>query len=483
MNKKNLFTIATGTLVGLLFFFRFYKLYEFVTFLSDQGRDAIILKRIITFEHFPAIGAPSSVGQVYLGPFYYYLVAPFLALFRFDPVGPAFGVALISIVSIITMYLIIKKEFSVFAAMVFLAMVTFSATLTEYSRFSWNPNLLPYFSFFTLYFYSLWLGKPTLRNGIIFGTLLGFSIQLHYLGSLLFLPMIFLFGYFLFLHKSIKPFIYSLFSAIVAFILSISPLIIFDLRHNFLNARQFLALFTEGGLSGGSAYYQRLFVTINNLFLHGLQIQSPIVISIFLFLIITASGYTAYRQSKSTLILLHLLNLIFYILSFAFLGSMRLPHYYGPVILSLYLTVTVGIMIMQNNKFRVVLSIFIVISMIFLNVPKMYYLFEKGNNQIQEAKNIALSITKRIKKQPIQTIALPSIESDGHYRYFLEVDGFILLPQDSPDQPDELYVICQKTCNPTGDGQWQIAAFSNKFLDTQWNEENVTIFKFIHKKI
>jgi len=43
-------------LVGI--FLRLYKLNEFATFLGDQGRDAIIIKRIITFEHFPALGRP-----------------------------------------------------------------------------------------------------------------------------------------------------------------------------------------------------------------------------------------------------------------------------------------------------------------------------------------------------------------------------------------------------------------------------------------
>jgi len=52
-------------------FLRFYRLNDFAMFLSDQGRDAIVIKRIVTGEHFPAIGAPTSIGQVYLGPFYY----------------------------------------------------------------------------------------------------------------------------------------------------------------------------------------------------------------------------------------------------------------------------------------------------------------------------------------------------------------------------------------------------------------------------
>src|SRR3989304_8107942 len=101
-------------------FLRFYKFTEFVTFLGDQGRDAIIIKRIVTLEHFPAIGAPSSLGQIFLGPFYYYLITPFLLLFNFNPVGPAFGVALISLIGIVMAFFVIKKEINYLTALVFL---------------------------------------------------------------------------------------------------------------------------------------------------------------------------------------------------------------------------------------------------------------------------------------------------------------------------------------------------------------------------
>lgn len=40
---------------------RLYKLDDFAIFLGDQGRDAIIMKRIVTFEHLPAVGPSSSV--------------------------------------------------------------------------------------------------------------------------------------------------------------------------------------------------------------------------------------------------------------------------------------------------------------------------------------------------------------------------------------------------------------------------------------
>src|SRR4030042_5978400 len=89
-------------------FLRFYKFTGFVTFLGDQGRDAIIIKRILTFEHFPAIGAPTSIGQVYLGPFYYYFIAPWLLFFNFNPIGLAIGVGFFSSLFLLINYLIVK---------------------------------------------------------------------------------------------------------------------------------------------------------------------------------------------------------------------------------------------------------------------------------------------------------------------------------------------------------------------------------------
>src|SRR3990167_10160920 len=129
-------------LFAIAVFLRFYHFSEFVTFLGDQGRDAIVLKRILTFEHFPAIGAPTSVGQVYLGPFYYYFIAPWLALFKFNPVGLAYGVAVFSIVFLVVIYLLTRHFFNERVAIIATFLTSFSYVLIELSRFSWNPNLL-----------------------------------------------------------------------------------------------------------------------------------------------------------------------------------------------------------------------------------------------------------------------------------------------------------------------------------------------------
>jgi len=57
-------------------FLRLYNLPHNMMFLGDQGRDAIIVKNIFTKFDPVFIGPVTSVGNMYLGPLYYYFVVP-----------------------------------------------------------------------------------------------------------------------------------------------------------------------------------------------------------------------------------------------------------------------------------------------------------------------------------------------------------------------------------------------------------------------
>src|SRR3989344_8913644 len=186
-------------LFGILL--RFYQLEGFVTFLGDQGRDAIILKRIVTFEHFPAIGAPTSAGQVYLGPFYYYFIAPWLLLFNFNPIGPAEGAAILSSIFILVNYIVVKKLFDRIVGLISSTLLTFSFVLIEFSRFSWNPNLLPLFSLLTAYATIFAVKRQKKLFYILAGSFFSFTIQLHYLALFLAPPIVVIFAWELWEHK------------------------------------------------------------------------------------------------------------------------------------------------------------------------------------------------------------------------------------------------------------------------------------------
>lgn len=481
MNKKHYLIIATIFILTASFL-RLYNLGGFITFLGDQGRDASIVRNIITFKHFPAIGAPSSVGQIYLGPFYYYLIAPWLLIFNFNPVGLGYGVAIMSILGLIAAYIIIRKECSEIISLMFLAVITFSFTLVNLSRFSWNPNLLPIFSFMTLYFFHLWVTQRRLLYAAIFGSLIALTVQLHHLALLLFGPIILMYFYHLYRSWEKKDLLIQLIPAIGAFIFFSSPLIVFDLRHDFLNTKSFLKLFSSGNVVSEGSYIDRLNATVNGLFHFSFQMPEYIPAAIILFILLLGLFGVIIKKTKSDFLLLHLLTLAIFIFGFALLSSPRHYHYYGPIYMSFYLLIVSILLVIPKGKWQYVVSSFIGIIFVAINIPAYYFFYYPPNNQIEHAQKVAESFTPYIKKQPIQMVPIPTTETDGHYRYFLETAGYELMPQDSPEQAQELYIVCFEECKPLDDPQWQIAAFYNKSLAGSWKAERATIYKIIHKQ-
>src|SRR4030042_5563705 len=91
-NRWEAFWLALILLIAA--YFRIYKIDEYMTFLGDEGRDVIVVRRLLVNFDPILVGPGTSIGNMYLGPLYYYMMAPFLFLAGFSPVGPAVLVAL-----------------------------------------------------------------------------------------------------------------------------------------------------------------------------------------------------------------------------------------------------------------------------------------------------------------------------------------------------------------------------------------------------
>jgi hypothetical protein len=74
-----------------------------MTFLGDEGRDALVLLRLFRNFDIPFLGPTASVGGFFLGPFYYYLIAPFFV----GILGKTKGYMLHSILGSAILYLLI----------------------------------------------------------------------------------------------------------------------------------------------------------------------------------------------------------------------------------------------------------------------------------------------------------------------------------------------------------------------------------------
>src|SRR5258706_15192233 len=190
LTKSNL--ILLGILI-LAAFLRLYRIRDYLTFLGDEGRDVLIVYNIL-HGHLTLLGPTSSVGGFFLGPIYYYFMAPFLWLFQYDPVWPAVMVALLGIATVWLVYKIGAEFFGSKAGLIASLLYSISPLFISYSRFSWNPNPMPFFTLLTLYFLykaevlqdlaikskSFVNNKPMLIL-IIVGILYGIDLQLHYI--------------------------------------------------------------------------------------------------------------------------------------------------------------------------------------------------------------------------------------------------------------------------------------------------------------
>lgn len=481
MTKRTLFILILITAVAA--FLRLYRFEGFVTYLGDQGRDAIIIKQIVTLEHLPAIGAPSSIGGVYLGPFYYYLVAPFLPLFAYNPVGLAYGVAFISIIATVLATLAIRKETQNDSLSIsFFILAATSFVLIELSRFSWNPNLLPFFSFFTLYFFYKWTQKTDIWNALLFGAFFSFSIQLHYLSTFIGLTMG-IYGLVAIIQsKQKKRFFLTLIPGILSFIFFSSPLIIFDLRHDFLNSTNFFKLFTEDQLSGGSSRIGSLIETTHAFIQHGLQMQISAVAALIISILLLVAGGFYGKLAKNKFILLHTLNIICFLIGFSFLASPRHFHYFGPVYLSLYLLIVAIPFIFKNSLLKyTILSIFLIYFLI-LNTNRYYYFTSKPNNQIEHSEKVANFLAGIIEGNPYNISTWPVSFVEDPYTYFLELKGMRPADRKKLEITKQMFVLCaEEPCMVINSPSWNISMFGEAEITNTWEVDSIKIYRLEHK--
>jgi len=252
LKLKNLFKNREFWFVVLLFlvgaFLRFYRLEDLMVYLGDEGRDMLIVRDIIRGKNLPFIGPPTSVGQLYLGPIYYYFITPFVWLFNMSPIGPAVFVALLSSLTIPLIYIVAKKFFGSTGAVFSSILYTFSPLIIKFSRSSWNPNPMPFFSLLLLLFLYLWKKTKKVKHLVLAAASFAVMLQLHYMAIVLAPYLLFL----LFKIGEENNKLKDVLKAFLIFIILLSPLIFFDLKHDFVNVKGFIEIFQSRSTKGFS---------------------------------------------------------------------------------------------------------------------------------------------------------------------------------------------------------------------------------------
>lgn len=449
-------------------FLRFYRLPEYMTFLGDEGRDALVIKSILVDHHIPLIGPPTSVGNIYLGPLYYYMMAVPMAIFWLNPVAAAGMNAIIGVLTVFLVYFLSKRWFGKTAGIIASFLYTVSPVTILASRSSWNPNPAPFFAMLAIHsLYKAQKGEG-LKRFVLAGVFIGAAAQMHYL-ALILIPVC------LVIYFSKKPYRFSgLLSAVLSFIFIMSPLILFDFRHNFLNYRAVTELFSSGGAV--SVNIIETISKIPQIFYHdliGRYIASEnIIVTIVVSLVIFVPFFIIRKRPIFILgswLSVGLIGLSFY-------QKDIYDHYLGfmnpvPFIL-------LGAVFTSIKSFKYIfISLILLVGILNLQNNPLFIL---PNNQLERTRAVSKYVLQKAGNGDFNFALLSKNNYDAAYQFYFYIFGYT--PKQVPfDKTDQLFVVCEDAvCNPINNSKYEIAGFGWAKIAYEEQVQGVKLFKLIH---
>jgi 4-amino-4-deoxy-L-arabinose transferase-like glycosyltransferase len=423
---------------------------------------------------------------MYLGPYFYYLIAPSLLLSNFNPTGPAVFIALINIATVFLVFLISKKWFDQKTGYIASFLYAISPVVIKYSNFIWNPNIMPFFALLFIYFASEALLNKKYKYMIYASLAFIMAMNSHYLALALLLPagLFWLFSLIKILKdnkKDLKPLLMNTLFAFIIFIISLTPQVLFDIKHNGQNSKALLSFFTQRETTVNIKPYKAipfipsLFDQVNTRLLGGKNETVGLIISIVftiaLFLFILKI------KNKKTSFWIPFIWYLTGLIALALYKQHIYDHYFAFLFPAVFILIAY---LISKNKF-IGIPLFILITVFSIMENPLRW---KPNNQLKTTNQIADLIISNSNNQEFNFTLLAKQNYDPPYRYVLgNKEAKTVLIQDKVT--DQLFVACepfQIDCNPINNPEWGIAAFGWAKIDNQWDINGIKVFKLIHNQ-
>jgi len=430
-------------------------------FAGDEGRDLFIIQEIASGEEFPTLGPSASTGGFFLGPAFYYIVS-LPSLFTAHPLAPALVVIAFGIATIWLLYITGRRMQSPALGLIAAALFSTSFLGVMYTRWSWNPNLLPFFV--TLIILCVYESRrePSTREGwwrgrgkyiVFLGPALGIALQLHATAFLL-VPALVVFW--IIWRPRVKN-IWSWVAGAVLFVLTMLPWLAYEFTHNFSNTRgAWEILGSSNGLNLAERFHYLAATginVVNSLFFGDLlpawaiEVFVVAVAAAFLWRLFFAKSKL--DKTGNFILIILILALVFYTLYTGILW----PHYFLIIVPSLVLIV--GLALLGKWQDKLYFKIFIVALVLLMSYCGIYttvsHFLAVGAKDASGPFSVSLQdeeeVVREIGKYTGDKIDLEFCTSDNFeeaFRYLLLEDGIeiddearfkaiVFRPVESPD--------------------------------------------------
>ncbi len=240
---SNIITKKNLLLIGILILHAYLRLQHPLSseFGYDQAMIADKTWSIAKEKKLTLIGTRVGEESLYVPPFYIYLASIFAYIWQFHPLANYYHAYFWAFLALVFIYKLVRTVFNQKVALWTGLLYTVSPFLLFFDRKAWNPNPLMALSALSLWLVFLLVKRKTQHWAVYMGLALaiGLAISSHFTGIFLLVGTIGVLSYYrVFEFKKL-----ILFSSII--LLFFTPLIVFDVRNEFLNTKGVLAMISQ----------------------------------------------------------------------------------------------------------------------------------------------------------------------------------------------------------------------------------------------
>jgi len=234
-SHTTIYVLLTTILLGA-FFVRAFRVQELLAFYFDQGRDALVIWKLWHEGKPFLIGPVTGLAGIFLGPFYYYLIAPFYLIGGGNPAYPAIFLAFISTLGVFMLYFLGAKFLSRETGLIAATIGSFSYFIVLAGRWLANPTPILLSSMLLLWF--MWELAKNGNKRYWYGVAIMVGVSMHFesASAIFYIPMVLIFivWYLIKLYKE-RQLSYEILKVLaiagILFFLTLTPQIAFNFKH------------------------------------------------------------------------------------------------------------------------------------------------------------------------------------------------------------------------------------------------------------
>lgn len=455
--KSEILLVILIFLASLLI--RSYRISDYLFFGFEQGRDAFLIKDILSLKTLTLIGPSTSIGGVFHGPLYYYLMAIPYGLSGGNPLAAVFFLCLLgSFVPVVAFYF--AKDFFNSSKLAFITAV-FVAISFEYILYSrWLSNVSPSPLFIILAFYLLWLYIKFSKDKFFLGFVLFASIATQF--EMILLPQFVFLSILLLLFRLIKfPKLKLVILSLSLLVFIFSPLILFDFRHQHISLNSLLDFSDSTAKNSENSLFRE---GLENFFIQSrTQIENSIIntkntLLQLIFMLIIFFGLWIFLKNKKLKEALFLLSWIMMSLPLIVIGSGN-PQNYVAIGLGWIFILSAGIWGVLKLKIRLLLIPFLILAALnlfegFRDLDRnmdIFYVTTQVDLNLKDQVAILYLIHEDVRGKPyrFQAYTVPSLHPEG-WEYLRQY----YFPNEQSKDHKIYYIAIEKNVYPIWEKKW-----------------------------